>query len=98
MEQKIWDAKTIKQNLVASDKWAVRGLIAIYDFQTVDERNSNLTVHKNGVGFNGCDSEILTSFAKFYLDRGFLSPKQMTILKKKIQKYSGQLCEIANSR
>jgi hypothetical protein len=36
--------------------------------------------------------------ARFYKDRGFLSPKQLMHVRKKMLKYSGQLAKIANKK
>lgn len=85
----------VKGMLKTNDAWALRALIVIYQHQTDDEQASGLTSHDNGVGFSGCDSEILSSFAVQYQNRRWLSPKQMAILFRKIHKYAGQI--IANA-
>ena len=87
----------MRENL-QDDQWAKRALIAIYNNQTAEEQSAGETKEDNGIGFTGVDAGILTSFAEFYLANKFLSPKQMTILKNKIGKYSGQLIKIANLR
>ena len=74
----------VRQMLEANANWAKRALIRIYDNQTDNEKVNGNTVEYNGVGFTGCDAEILSSFAEQLKNRGFLSPKQMTILHKKI--------------
>lgn len=43
----------------------------------------------NGIGFVHVDSEIITSFAKQFEERGSLSEKQLEILYKKMPKYAG---------
>lgn len=84
-----------KEMLASNDKWAVRGLLRIYQYQTAHEKSIEQTTDHNGVGFTGADSNILSSFAKQYSSRGFLSEKQMFILKKRITKYAGQLYNIS---
>ena len=74
-----------------SDKAVVHGLIAIYKLQTPQEQTDLATQELNGIGFNGVDAPLLTSFARQYLSKGWLSPKQMMLARKKIVKYSGQL-------
>ena len=85
----------IKLQLSTKDKWVIQALLKIYEFQTADEVEHEYTYNQNSVGFTGVDGKILTSFAKFYLRKGYLSPAQMTILRKKMPKYWKQI--IANS-
>ena len=86
----------IKEMLNTNDKWLCRGIIAIYNKQTADEKEAETTKHSNGVGFSGCDAEILSSFAKQLLAGRSLSNKQREISRKKIVKYAKQLATIAN--
>lgn len=93
--------------LLNDDRWTVRGLLAIYKFQTEDEKNSNTTKHENGVGFSGTDAEILSSFAQQAQKRisncnmerfkltDLFSHKQIEILRKKLPKYAGQLVRMS---
>lgn len=81
----------IKARLGSDYKWAQRGLTVIYGYQTTAEQEMGSTHEDNGVGFNGVDAEILTSFAEQLEQRGFLTPKQNLILFKKMPKYAGQL-------
>lgn len=92
----IYTKDFIKEKILTNDLWLARGVVAIYKRQTSQEQNVGKTIDNNGVGFNGVDSEILTSFAEFFLKRGFLSPKQIHIARKKMVKYCGQLAKIAN--
>ena len=96
MTDKNWTKAEIKTNLETNDKWLCRGLVAIFKKQTADEQVEGRTSHDNGIGFNGVDAEILTSFAMQYLERGFLTPKQIAMTRKKMLKYAGQLVKIAN--
>ena len=98
MDAKTWTKDEIKENLVSSDKWLARGLLAIYDKQTVAEVNSYSTIENNSVGFDGLDAEILTSIAQQLRERGTMSYKQTTLVRKKMTKYAGQLAKIANGK
>ena len=94
MEKKITKAELVgflKRMLSTNQKWATSALIRIYDNQTLDEQSRGETYHQNGVGFAGCDAQMLTSFAKFYKSRGFLTEKQMTYVFRKMSKYANQL-------
>lgn len=93
---KIWTAEEIREKLVQGDKqFLTRGLMAIYENQTADEKISMTTVHDNGIGFSGFDAQILTSFAEQWRSKGYLSQKQFNILMKRMPKYAGQLERIA---
>jgi hypothetical protein len=48
------------------------------------------------VGFTGADGEFLTSLAKQLQKKGYLSPKQMTFVFKKMPKYWKQILNISD--
>lgn len=81
----------IREKLSVDFNWASRGLIRIYENQTNDEQNSEDVKHNNGIGFTPADGPFLTSLAKQFQTRKFLSPKQTSLLHKKMPKYAGQL-------
>jgi len=93
-----WNAATIKERLIVSDKWVTRGVITIFEYQTAAEQNSHTTCEDNGVGFNGVDAELLSSYAEFASKNGYLTKGQMVYARKKLLKYSGQLAKIANTK
>jgi len=93
-----WTADEIKAKLLTDDVWLIRGLIAIFNYQTAFEQSAEQTQENNSVGFNGVDGYILTAIAKFYQKRNFLSPKQLVIVRKKMVKYAGQLAKIATPK
>lgn len=92
------DKAYIVAKLSSNDAWLMRGVVAIYNRQTADEQSSETTSHDNGIGFNGLDAPLLSSFAKQITARGFLTPKQLTFARKKMVKYAGQLLRIAQDR
>ena len=81
----------IRERLATSPAWATRGLLRIYDNQTADEQASQTTSHDNGIGFSGCDAEILSSFAEQIRRGRNMSPKQMALIFKRMPKYAAQL-------
>lgn len=91
-----WTKDQIKANMLADNRWMMRGLLAIYAHQTPEEQTYGATVEDNGYGFNGVDAEILTSIAQFYIARKFITPGQLAIVRKKMVKYASQLAKIAN--
>lgn len=94
----MYTKQDIVKMLETNDKAVCRGVAAIYKFQTESEKSTQTTKENNGVGFNGADAEILSSFAEFYKKTGFLTPKQLAVARKRIVKYAGQLTSIANTR
>ena len=96
--KKIWEVSFIRNKVASDNRWALRGLLAIYKFQTEAEKSIQDTVENNGVGFNGADSKILSSIAEFYLNNNVITNKQLDIVKKRIPKYANQLARIANSK
>lgn len=87
----------IKVKLATDDKWLYRGLLAIYACQTSEEQATEATLESNGVGFNGADAGILSSFAE-QLKVKPLTEKQRIIARNKMIKYAGQLKQIADSK
>lgn len=85
----------IKEKVATVQQWTERAILAIYKLQTVDEQAVGHTKVHNAVGFSGPDSELLTSFAQGIERYGHLTPKQLFIAQKKMPKYAGQLCDIA---
>ena len=86
----------VKEKLANDRSWAIKGLLKIFENQTLDEQKSKDTIYNNGIGFNGRDGEILTSFALQFQKRKFLSDKQMTSLYKMMPKYWNQIVMISD--
>lgn len=87
----------IRQKLATDLAWQLRGLVAIYKMQTLDEQAIMTTKHTNGVGFNFNDAEILSIFARRVQDNLPLSQKQLDIIKRRMPKYAGQLESLAKA-
>lgn len=97
MTAKKWTKEAILLRLEKSDEWLIRGLLAIYAKQTEEEKVAELTKEHNGIGFNGVDANILTDLAKQYQrTNGYMSIRQIALIRKKMKKYAGQLARIAN--
>lgn len=93
-----YTADYIKEKMATDDRWVIRGMLAIYKRQTENEKMIQDTRERNGVGFNGVDGQIMSSIAEFYLNRNYVTPKQMVIVRRKMNKYAGQLAKIANGQ
>lgn len=80
-------------------QWLRRAIVAIYERQTLDEKQTNTTKHHNGVGFNGLDAEFLGSIAKKIIARRFsLSERQISASRNAMVKYVGQLARITREK
>lgn len=86
-----WTPDLIKERIETSDLAVKKALLRIWSYQTEAEKEVGQTRETNGVGFNGIDAEILTSFAEQLDKKGWLSPKQIAIARKKLKKYSRQI-------
>jgi hypothetical protein len=89
-----WTPSLVKELIKHNDAAAKRALLKIYDNQDPEEKASQQTIALNGIGFNGVDARILSSFAQHLKQKGFLSPKQMAIVKKKMPKYTRQVWQM----
>jgi hypothetical protein len=92
----VYTTDMIRSRLKDSDQWLLRGLLAIYSKQTLDEQIQSQTRHDNMVGFNALDASFLSSLAEQYLKKGSLTTPQIKACRKAMLKYSGQLAKIAN--
>jgi hypothetical protein len=88
----------IREQLANDYAWAVKAMVKIHDEgQTGDEILSGMTISDNGVGFNGMDAGILSSFVKGYKKYKKLTEKQMVIVYKKMPKYWKQVMNMSDS-
>ena len=81
----------VKTQLATNPAWAQRAIVKLWERQTADEQATQNTGHNNGVGFNGTDAFILSSFAEQINKGRTLSPKQLAIAFRKLPKYSKQI-------
>jgi hypothetical protein len=86
----------VKEQLKTNKVWTLKGLTTIYANQTTDEQAYGGTSKLNDIGFSGVDGDILSSFATQYQTKGYLSPKQMVILTKKMPKYWKQIIAVSD--
>ncbi len=94
---KTWTTTEIKNLISTNDVVLYRALKKLYECQTLEEQSAQCTTEHNGVGFNGVDGPILSSFSEFLLHTGFLTAKQKEIARKKLVKYTKQLTLLANT-
>lgn len=93
----VWTEDEIAKLVQTNDKVTCNALAKLYACQTADEQAIGETRVQNGMGFNGADSRILSSMAEFFKKTGFLTPKQLVVVRRKLVKYNKQLTRIANA-
>ena len=84
---------TLKQQIQSNPKQAVRALLRIYENQNESEREHLCTVFKDGCGFTKNDAEFGSSLAEQYLEKNFLTSKQMEAVQRMMPKYANQIVE-----
>lgn len=95
--KRVWTEEEIKSLIQSNDKVLYGALKKLYACQTADEQSDGETHEQNGMGFNGVDAPILSSFCEFLNKTGFLTPKQKMLARKKLVKYNKQLTKLANA-
>lgn len=96
-QKRIWTEEEIKELVQTNDKVLYGALRNLYACQTAEEQSAGYTKEYNGMGFNGVDAPILSSFCEFLNKTGFLTPKQKVVARKKLVKYNKQLTKLANA-
>jgi hypothetical protein len=91
--EKVWTKRSVQDLLATNDKAVCKALVHLFNRQTDSEQAIENTKYRNDVGFTAADAPRLTSIAKFYLSRKFLSPKQVALVRKRILKYWKQLLQ-----
>jgi len=86
--------RLVKDALATDPEWARRGLMAIYNRQTQEEKRKDTTETVNGIGFTRPDAKKMSYWARL-LTRGMtLFPEVMIELHERMPKYAVQLSNI----
>jgi len=87
---KIQVVSFVKMKLLGDDKWAKAACLALYEQQTLSEKQTHLSKGHNGCGFGRVDSPLLTHIAcKIKQNRATL--EDLNTLKMKLPRYAKQL-------
>lgn len=84
----------LRNQIEMKDSTAIHALTFIYSKQVEDEKRHESVKYRNGVGFKPQDAKKGSGLAKWYLDKGFLTVKQIARVKKMVAKYAGQIVEL----
>ena len=87
-----------KTQLKTNPRWAVRGLVVIFEQQTATEQSAEATTDANGRGFTAFDADILSAFAKLVMAGKQLSSKQMDVVFTRMPKYAKQLVGLSKTK
>ena len=91
-----WNKEQMAELMAKHDSVLYGALLSLYDCQTADEKADGQTQYTNGVGFNGADASFLSSVAESLKRYGSLTDKQKSVVRKKLNKYMGQITRLAN--
>lgn len=91
-----WNKDNIRELILNNDVMVRKSLITLFEKQTEDEKQTEITKHTNNAGFNHADAKRMTGMAKFAIKAGFLTQKQIDWVRPRLLKYATQLARIAN--
>lgn len=92
---KTWTKEQIAE-LLKQPRAVERGIVAIFNKQTEDEKTADETKHHNKRGFTGSDARRGSYYAKWILSGRHLTGGHEVKARKMLTKYIGQLTKIAN--
>ncbi len=98
MTSQVYTEESIKELINKSNLAVERGILAIFNRQTEDEKQIEDTRYYNRIGFSGAHVKIGTYMAKWILSGKHLNGPWIEKGRKMIQHYAKQLAEIANTR
>lgn len=85
--------QALKNQIATRDNQALKALVSVFNNQTEDEQIADDVKVYNDMGFTPFDAEFMSSLAKQYLNKNYLSQKQLQYVKKIMPKYARQLIE-----
>jgi predicted ArsR family transcriptional regulator len=71
-----WTKEKVVELLAKNDKAVGRALLRLHQNQTDDEQVTQTVKYRNMKGFRPCHARMGSSMAEFFLNKGYLSPKQ----------------------
>ncbi len=83
----------IKDKLANDVRWMERGVLVLFERQTLDEQKVKDTRENNGVGFTGVDGRYLSWVATWLRKGNHLSGHHIEKVGKKLPKYWKQILD-----
>jgi hypothetical protein len=93
----VWTKDEIYTNIMIHYRWLTAAVLTLYQCQTKEERQKQITIEHNRQGYNGIDAPFMSSLAHWIQSGRELSEKQQKAARRVLRKYAGQLTKIANS-
>jgi hypothetical protein len=95
MANQNWAVEKIVTLLNTNNLAVERGIVAIYNRQTLDEKRVQHTIHNNKIGFSAPDGKKGTYFARWILSGRNLTGHHLMAARRLAIKYRAQLLNIA---
>ena len=96
MEPKTWTRTEIEEMINAHDGAVERAMVAIWERQTADEKETQGTRHHNGRGFAAWSARSGTYYAGWVRSGRRLTGKHLAKARKIALYHAGQLTDFAN--
>lgn len=96
MQNRIWNRSEIENLLISNDTAVERGIVAIFQRQTADEKSTESTNHHNNVGFSGWTAKKGSYYAKWILSGRRLTGHHLEKARKITLHHAIQITKIAN--
>lgn len=93
-----WTEQQIIALLDTNDRAVERAIVAIYERQTADEKQTEHTRHDNSVGFRQNHAKRMSYFARLIKRGNRLFPSQLALSRSWMKMYRRQLADIANKK
>jgi len=93
-----WTEQQIVSLLDTNDRAVERAIVAIYERQTADEKQTEHTRHDNSVGFRQNHAKRMSYYARLIKSGRHLYPRQLELSRKWMLMYRRQLADIANKK
>jgi len=98
MAAKVWTRSEIEGLIKDNDLAVERGIVAIFNRQTGDEKQDGTVNHHNRQGFSGNNSKRGTYYAKWLLSGRHLNGTHLQKARRICLHHAGQLTNIANGK
>jgi hypothetical protein len=93
-----WTESQIVNLLNTNDRAVERAIVAIYERQTADEKQTEHTRHDNSVGFRQNHAKRMSYYARLIKSGRHLFPRQLELSRTWMKMYRRQLADIANKK
>ncbi len=95
-----WTKASMAKALQNDDKFLLKAMYRLYQYQTEQEQSERRTISGNAVGFNKPDANFLSGMSRMYMandgDVTVFSERQIDLIRRKMLKYTEQLTMMYN--